>query len=194
MKCRSRWWCAAHPGDIVKETSRRERCHLRSYGKSESQSGWPRRRGVATGVECAWAGGRSGRRAGVGEIIEDLALHEVGRLKADESKRLMTYAREMELIEIFDDIFRRTRRIARTQKAMSEAASLADGEFAMGAEPAWHGRCWNVRGKHAERCADQVRCSSIGLSWKYSGSASTEPKRLEFQSSRRFAYASLVRL
>jgi hypothetical protein len=69
-------------------------------------------------------------------IIEDLALHEVGRLKADESKRLMTYAREMELIEIFDDIFRRTRRIARTQKAMSEAASLADGEFAMGAEPA----------------------------------------------------------
>jgi hypothetical protein len=60
----------------------------------------------------------------------------VGRLKADEPKRLMTYAREMELIEIFDDIFRRTRRIARTQKAMSEAASLADVEFAMGAEPA----------------------------------------------------------
>jgi hypothetical protein len=29
-------------------------------------------------------------------------LHEVGRLKADEPKRLMTYAREMELIEIFD--------------------------------------------------------------------------------------------
>jgi hypothetical protein len=48
------------------------------------------------------------------EIIEELALHEVGRLKADEPKRLMTYAREMELIEIFDDIFKRTRRISRT--------------------------------------------------------------------------------
>jgi len=60
----------------------------------------------------------------------------VGRLKADEPKRIMTYAREMELIEIFDDIFKTTRRIARTQIAMNEAESFANGKFATEAEPA----------------------------------------------------------
>jgi phosphate:Na+ symporter len=71
-----------------------------------------------------------------GEIVEELALHEVSRLKADEPKRLLTYAREMELIEIFDDIFKTTRRIARTQLAISEAKSSANGEPTTEAETA----------------------------------------------------------
>lgn len=74
------------------------------------------------------------------EIIEELALREAGRLKADERKRFMTCAREMELIQILYDIFKRTRRITRTLIAMSEAASLTDGEFVMGSEPAGHVR------------------------------------------------------
>jgi len=69
-----------------------------------------------------------------GDIIEELALHEVSRLRADEPKRIMTYAREMELIEIFDDIFKTTRRIARTQIAINQATASANGEFATEAE------------------------------------------------------------
>jgi tRNA A37 N6-isopentenylltransferase MiaA len=49
------------------------------------------------------------------QMIEDIARHEVERLQADEPKRLMTYAREIELIEILGDIFKTTRRIARAQ-------------------------------------------------------------------------------
>lgn len=49
------------------------------------------------------------------QTIEDIARHEVERLQADEPKRLMTYAREIELIEILGDIFKTTRRIARAQ-------------------------------------------------------------------------------
>jgi phosphate:Na+ symporter len=50
--------------------------------------------------------------------IEEITRHEITRLQADEPKRLMTYAREMELVEILDDIFKTTRRIARTEIAM----------------------------------------------------------------------------
>ena len=49
------------------------------------------------------------------EKFEEIARHQIARLQADEPRRLMTYAREIELIEILDDIFRTTRRIARTQ-------------------------------------------------------------------------------
>ncbi len=49
------------------------------------------------------------------EMFEEIARHEIVRLQADEPRRLMTYAREIELIEILDDIFKTTRRIARTQ-------------------------------------------------------------------------------
>lgn len=49
------------------------------------------------------------------QLIEDVALHEIARLRADEPRRLMTYAREIELVETLDDIFKTTRRIARTQ-------------------------------------------------------------------------------
>jgi phosphate:Na+ symporter len=49
------------------------------------------------------------------EMIEKIARHGIARLQADEPRRLITYAREIELIEILDDIFKTTRRIARTQ-------------------------------------------------------------------------------
>lgn len=49
------------------------------------------------------------------QMVEDIARHEISRLKTDEPNRLMTYAREIELVETLDDIFKTTRRIARTQ-------------------------------------------------------------------------------
>ena len=60
--------------------------------------------------------------------VEEIAEHEVERLRADQPKRLHTYAREIELTETLDDIFRITRRIARTQIAIfgkPQAASAA---------------------------------------------------------------------
>ena len=62
------------------------------------------------------------------EMIEEIARHEIARLQADEPKRLMTYAREIELIETLDDIFKTTRRIARTQIAIFKTASFAAPE------------------------------------------------------------------
>ena len=62
------------------------------------------------------------------EMIEEIARHEIARLQADEPKRLMTYTREIELIETLDDIFKTTRRIARTQIAIFETVSFAAPE------------------------------------------------------------------
>ena len=57
-------------------------------------------------------------RAMKGEVEEmgrDIAIHGIERLTADAPKRLETYAREMELIEILDGMFKVIRRIARSQ-------------------------------------------------------------------------------
>ncbi len=59
-------------------------------------------------------------------MLDDIARHEMTRLKADEPRRLKTYAREIELIETLDDIFKTTRRIARTQLKMFEPAITDD--------------------------------------------------------------------
>jgi len=56
-------------------------------------------------------------------MVEQIARHEIERLQADEPRRLMTYAREIELIEILDDISKTTRRIARTQIMFFEKMS-----------------------------------------------------------------------
>jgi phosphate:Na+ symporter len=58
----------------------------------------------------------------LGQMIDNIARHEIARLKADEPRRLMTYAREIELIETLDDIFKTIRRIARTQLRIIAAA------------------------------------------------------------------------
>ncbi|MDJ1016376.1 MAG: Na/Pi cotransporter family protein [Paracoccaceae bacterium] len=57
-------------------------------------------------------------KAGFTALIEDIAAHEIDRLRADEPKRLHTYAREIELTETLDDIFKIIRRIARTEIAV----------------------------------------------------------------------------
>jgi len=49
------------------------------------------------------------------KMSQDLIAHGLGRLTADEPNRLNTYAREMEVMEIFDSVFSIARRIARTQ-------------------------------------------------------------------------------
>lgn len=56
-------------------------------------------------------------KAGFAALVEDIAAHEMERLRADEPKRLHTYTREIELTETLDDIFKVIRRIARTELA-----------------------------------------------------------------------------
>ena len=51
----------------------------------------------------------------VAQKLEEVARHQMQRLRADEPRRLHTYAREIELTEALDDIFRTIRRISRTQ-------------------------------------------------------------------------------
>jgi phosphate:Na+ symporter len=64
------------------------------------------------------------------KMIEAIEQHEISRLKADEPQRLMTYAREVELVELLDGIFKTTRRIARTQLPLFENAALSEEEKA----------------------------------------------------------------
>ena len=59
-------------------------------------------------------------KAGFSKLVEQIAIHEANRLRADEPKRLQTYTREIELTETFDDIFKIIRRIARTQLLVFE--------------------------------------------------------------------------
>lgn len=57
-------------------------------------------------------------KAGFSALIEEIAGHEIERLRADEPKRLHTYTREIELTETLDDIFKIIRRMARTELAV----------------------------------------------------------------------------
>lgn len=57
-------------------------------------------------------------KSNLAALIEDIAQHEVKRLRADEPKRLHTYAREIELTETLDDVFKIIRRIAKTEIAI----------------------------------------------------------------------------
>jgi len=54
--------------------------------------------------------------------IEEISRYGIDRLKTDEPKRLTTYAREIELVEMLDDIFKTARRIARTQIGVFKSA------------------------------------------------------------------------
>jgi len=55
------------------------------------------------------------RRKELHRFSREAIEHGLGRLTADEPNRLNTYAREMEVLEIFDTVFSTARRIARTQ-------------------------------------------------------------------------------
>lgn len=56
------------------------------------------------------------------ELSHEIALHGIERLTAQAPRRVKTYTREVELIEILDDIFRLARRIAWQQTAAEELA------------------------------------------------------------------------
>ncbi len=55
------------------------------------------------------------RKKSFSRMSRSLLEHGLDRLTADEPNRLNTYAREMEIVEIFDIVFSIARRIARTQ-------------------------------------------------------------------------------
>lgn len=65
------------------------------------------------------------------EMTEKIARHEILRLKADEPKRLMTYAREVETMEILNDIFKTARRISRTQIEMFREDENTEAQFSL---------------------------------------------------------------
>ena len=56
-----------------------------------------------------------GMKEDVTRRIEAVSLHQMQRLRAKEPRRLPTYAREIELTEALDDIFRTIRSIAKSQ-------------------------------------------------------------------------------
>jgi len=58
----------------------------------------------------------SRRKKDFSEMSQNIAVHGLSRLTADEPNRLNTYAREMEVMEILDSVFSVARRIARTQR------------------------------------------------------------------------------
>lgn len=66
----------------------------------------------------AGAEGVRAMKQDLAQTLEVIAHHEINRLQADEPRRLMTYAREVELIEILDGIFKTARHMARTQLKM----------------------------------------------------------------------------
>jgi len=72
----------------------------------------------------------------IGQMGREIALHGIERLGANAPKRLETYAREMELIEILDGVFKVSRRIARSQWKKEPAAHdlATEGEVAAEAD------------------------------------------------------------
>ncbi len=56
----------------------------------------------------------------VASMKRRIATHEVKRLTADAPNRLVTYAREIETVELLDGIFKIIRRIARTQEQKTD--------------------------------------------------------------------------
>jgi phosphate:Na+ symporter len=58
------------------------------------------------------------RKKDVARLSDLMTAHGLDRLTADEPNRLRTYAREMELVEILDDIFNVSRRLAQSQTKM----------------------------------------------------------------------------
>ena len=55
--------------------------------------------------------------------VADLIRHEMARLRTDDAQRMQTYAREVELIQTLDDIYKILRRIARTEMALFRGAT-----------------------------------------------------------------------
>lgn len=75
-------------------------------------------------------------KAEVRALAHEAALHGVERLTAKEPRRVKTYAREVELIEILDEIFRLARRIARAVAEGDETPEPDPSAPENGEEPA----------------------------------------------------------
>ena len=54
-------------------------------------------------------------KSDVAQMNKEITKYEIQRLTADAPNRIATYAREVEIVDIFDNIFRIVRRIARVQ-------------------------------------------------------------------------------
>lgn len=54
-------------------------------------------------------------KGGVARMNKEITKYEIQRLTADAPNRIATYAREVEIVDIFDSIFRIVRRMARIQ-------------------------------------------------------------------------------
>ena len=70
-------------------------------------------------------------RAMKGEVTrmnKEITRHEIQRLTADAPNRIATYAREVEIVDIFDNIFRIIRRIARFQTNPKKKAAKSKVE------------------------------------------------------------------
>lgn len=67
-------------------------------------------------------------KAEVRALNREIAMHGVERLTAKAPHRVKTYAREVELIEILDDIFRLARRVARAIAETSAEPDESKGE------------------------------------------------------------------
>jgi len=70
-------------------------------------------------------------RAMKGEVArmnKEITRHEIQRLTADAPNRIATYAREVEIVDIFDNIFRIIRRIARFQTNPKKKAAKSKVE------------------------------------------------------------------
>jgi len=65
-------------------------------------------------------------KAGFTALVEDVASHQIERLRSDDPKRLQTYTREIELTETLDDVFKIIRRMARTELGLFNNAAPKD--------------------------------------------------------------------
>ncbi|MBN2907815.1 MAG: Na/Pi cotransporter family protein [Rhodobacteraceae bacterium] len=59
-------------------------------------------------------------------IVDDISRHQLMRLHADAPERARTYAREVEMTEALEDIFKTVRRIAKTTLLLADRAPAPD--------------------------------------------------------------------
>lgn len=62
-------------------------------------------------------------KGSVARMNKEITRHEIQRLTADAPNRIATYSREVEIVDIFDNIFRVIRRIARLQTSTKSKES-----------------------------------------------------------------------
>lgn len=65
-------------------------------------------------------------KSDVARMNKEITKHEIQRLTADAPNRIATYAREVEIVDIFDNIFRIIRRIARVQANQKKKSVKTD--------------------------------------------------------------------